>query len=104
MKRLLLLAVGATAGYVLGARAGRERYDQIMQTASKAWQSAGLDQRTREVADQATLTARQAGEWAAGSATDAMGSARHSMAGSRSGAHAGTGWTNDPSTTPTTLT
>lgn len=29
MRRLLTLALGAAIGYVLGARAGRERYDQI---------------------------------------------------------------------------
>jgi len=29
MKKLILLLVGAGVGYVLGARAGRERYEQI---------------------------------------------------------------------------
>lgn len=31
--------LGAAVGYVLGARAGRERYEQIRAGASKAWQS-----------------------------------------------------------------
>jgi hypothetical protein len=36
----LLLAVGvAAAFYLLGARAGRERYDQMRQGAQKAWQA-----------------------------------------------------------------
>ena len=30
MKRLLLFGTGAAVGYVLGAKAGRERYDEIM--------------------------------------------------------------------------
>lgn len=34
MKKLTLLAAGA-AGYVLGARAGRERYDQIVAGAQR---------------------------------------------------------------------
>ncbi len=36
MNKLLLL-VGAGVGYVLGARAGRERYDQIADQANKLW-------------------------------------------------------------------
>ncbi|BBH70079.1 hypothetical protein ACTI_67640 [Actinoplanes sp. OR16] len=34
--RLLTLAAGLATGYVLGARAGRERYDQIASAARKA--------------------------------------------------------------------
>ena len=34
MKKLMLLGAGAV-GYVLGARAGRERYDQIAEQAQK---------------------------------------------------------------------
>lgn len=37
MGNKLLLLVGAAAGYILGARAGRERYDQIADQANKAW-------------------------------------------------------------------
>jgi hypothetical protein len=33
------LLLGLAAGYVLGARAGRERYDQIAHTAKVAWES-----------------------------------------------------------------
>lgn len=36
MKKLTLLAV-AGAGYVLGSRAGRERYEQIKTQATKTW-------------------------------------------------------------------
>ena len=35
----LALLVGAAAGYVLGARAGRERYEQIAENAAKVWES-----------------------------------------------------------------
>ncbi|WP_265445288.1 YtxH domain-containing protein [Flexivirga meconopsidis] len=40
--------VGIAAGYVLGARAGRERYEQIKQIAGQAWNHPAVaDQRTR---------------------------------------------------------
>ena len=35
----LSFLLGAAAGYVLGARAGRQRYDQIRSGAGKVWQS-----------------------------------------------------------------
>lgn len=35
----LSFLLGAATGYVLGARAGRQRYEQIRAGASKAWQS-----------------------------------------------------------------
>lgn len=37
MKGKILLVVGLGVGYVLGSRAGRERYEQIKATASKLW-------------------------------------------------------------------
>ena len=36
--------LGAAAGYVLGARAGRQRYEQIRSGAAKAWQSQPVQQ------------------------------------------------------------
>ncbi|GGJ76035.1 hypothetical protein GCM10010123_02510 [Pilimelia anulata] len=37
MRGKLWFALGAAAGYVIGARAGRERYEQIALTARKLW-------------------------------------------------------------------
>jgi hypothetical protein len=37
MRGKVMLAVGAGVGYVLGSRAGRERYNQMMTQAKKAW-------------------------------------------------------------------
>jgi len=37
MKGKILLVVGLGIGYVLGTRAGREKYEQIKATASKFW-------------------------------------------------------------------
>ena len=38
MKRKLLLVLGLAIGYVLGARAGREKYDRLKATAEQYWQ------------------------------------------------------------------
>ena len=54
MKKLFLLAA-AGVGYVLGTRAGRERYDQIRGTMNKVKN----DPRVQEKAQQAVDTARQ---------------------------------------------
>ncbi|MBN9239250.1 MAG: hypothetical protein BGO97_06140 [Micrococcales bacterium 70-64] len=37
MKGKILLVVGIGIGYVLGTRAGREKYDQMKATAQKLW-------------------------------------------------------------------
>jgi hypothetical protein len=37
MRGRILLLVGLGVGYVLGARAGREKYDQIARSASRFW-------------------------------------------------------------------
>lgn len=37
MKGKILLVVGLGVGYVLGARAGRERYEEIKRAAQKLW-------------------------------------------------------------------
>jgi hypothetical protein len=63
MKSLLLLGTGAAVGYVLGAKAGRERYDQIMQLAGQAQRNAprSLTDATAAASDKAeslTETAR----------------------------------------------
>lgn len=37
--KLLLVGLGVGVGYILGAKAGRERYDQIARKASAVWHS-----------------------------------------------------------------
>jgi hypothetical protein len=37
MKGKILLVVGLAVGYVLGTRAGREKYEEIKATATKLW-------------------------------------------------------------------
>lgn len=49
MKGKILLVVGFGVGYLLGTRAGRERYEQIKTAVSKLWN----DPRVQRTVDQA---------------------------------------------------
>ncbi|MFF1876773.1 hypothetical protein [Leifsonia sp. NPDC058230] len=42
---------GIAVGYVLGARAGRKRYEQIKSAAMKVWESPGIQQQVNAVED-----------------------------------------------------
>lgn len=71
MRSKVALLVGFGAGYVVGARAGRERYEQIKGTATSLWQDPAVQQRVEqaqnvakdkapEVKDKVVETAKQA--------------------------------------------
>lgn len=57
MKGKLAVLAGMGAGYVLGTRAGRQRYEQIMGTARRLWE----DPRVTEKRQQAAHVAREQG-------------------------------------------
>lgn len=53
MRGKILFVVGLAVGYVLGTRAGRERYEQIRRQAEKVWSIPGVQtqvQRAQEFA------------------------------------------------------
>jgi hypothetical protein len=77
VKKLLLLAA-AGVGYVLGARAGRERYEQIKGTVDKVTS----DPRVQEKAHQAVDTARHQAPVVADKVTSAAAAAKDKMTGS----------------------
>jgi hypothetical protein len=77
MGKVLLLAA-AGAGYVLGARAGRERYDQISDSVGRLWGNPKVQSRVVELQDQAGDLAKQAGSLA----QEKVGAAAGSVAGS----------------------
>lgn len=59
MARRISLLLALAVGYVLGARAGREHYDKIMDKAQQLWQ----DPRVQKKADQAQhLVQEKAGQ------------------------------------------
>lgn len=45
MRGKLLFVVGAATGYVLGARAGRERYEQIREAWGRVWDTPAVQDR-----------------------------------------------------------
>ncbi len=63
----LAFLLGAGAGYVLGARAGRKRYEQMRARAQRVWQS-------QPVQDKVTTAKHVAKDKAAPAARDAVGS------------------------------
>lgn len=51
MRGKLLFITGGLVGYVLGARAGRKRYDQIAAAASDLWNRPPVQRRVNEAKD-----------------------------------------------------
>jgi len=51
MKGKILLVVGLGVGYVLGAKAGRERYESIKRLTDKFWHSKGVQKQVHHVED-----------------------------------------------------
>lgn len=70
MSRLLVVAVGAAA-YVLGARAGRERYDRISAGAWSLWRDPRVQKKASQAADVVREQAPKAGEHLADAAKKA---------------------------------
>ena len=82
MKKLLVLAAGGV-GYVLGTRAGRERYEQIKNTAMKVKN----DPRVQEKAHQAADLAKDKAPIVKDKVTSAAGSAADKVTPSSNGDH-----------------
>jgi hypothetical protein len=100
MNKLLLL-VGAGVGYVLGARAGRERYDQIADQANRLWTDPRVQTKVEDVKAKAPEVAHKVSEQAKakvgevknratgeGGVTDTLGGATDSLTGSGSSQNA----------------
>lgn len=80
MKGKIAFVVGAAAGYVLGARAGRKRYEQIRAAALAVWESP-VTVKVREVTGDAvrerTDNLKERAGRAAGDAVASLISKRH---------------------------
>ncbi|MFC5178019.1 hypothetical protein [Nocardioides taihuensis] len=88
MSKLTLLAAGA-AGYVLGARAGRQRYDQIAQTARSVMGNPKVQAARQQAQDVAAEQAANLGEKAKETASTFASTAADKVRRDE-GAHAGT--------------
>jgi len=51
MRGRLIFLTGAALGYVLGARAGRARYEQIRSATTRVWNSDGVQKQVHTVED-----------------------------------------------------
>ena len=71
MNKILLLLVFAF-GYVLGARAGRKRYEQIREKAQQLWQADQVQSAVHSAGDLLETAAERVGE----KAGDVIGKAR----------------------------
>jgi hypothetical protein len=74
MSKLGLLAAGAV-GYVLGARAGRERYDQIVYQAQRFWANPRVQRAASEAQERAREAAPVVAEKVGDAAKHAAGAA-----------------------------
>lgn len=84
----LSFLTGAAVGYVLGARAGRNRYEQIKSGAQKMWHNPKVQDKVGDVEGAVKAKAPEVGHKvkdAAGSAAGAAGS-KMGMGGSSEGA------------------
>ena len=97
MSKIITLAAAAT-GYVLGARAGRQRYEQISAQAQKLWQ----DPRVQKAAADARQTAAEKAPVVKEKVADAASKASERVTGSSSGSSSGS--STGTSTTPSTGT
>ncbi|MGI9084867.1 MAG: hypothetical protein ACR2FE_06195 [Aeromicrobium sp.] len=70
MKKLLILAAAA-GGYVLGTKAGRERYEQIKRQSEKLWNSGPVQHGVHEAEGAAKQAASAAGTKVADAASTA---------------------------------
>lgn len=89
MKGKITLLAGAAVGYVLGTRAGRQRYEQIKSQAQSLWKSPTVQEKkaqaqdfARDKAPEVKNMAADAAASAAAATKDAAGAARHKVNGS----------------------
>ena len=65
MRRRITFLAGFAVGFVVGARAGRERYDQMLKLGRKAWEHPAVQQATHTAGAKATELSKAAGQKAA---------------------------------------
>jgi hypothetical protein len=111
MRGKILLLAGVAVGYVLGTRAGREKYNELVSTANKLWN----DPRVQERVEQVQGFVKEKGPEVTGfmqdnakKVTDTVtgkkksGGNGGSTGGTTSGTTSGSGSTGTPSTTTPT--
>jgi hypothetical protein len=90
MKKMTILLAGA-AGYVLGARAGRQRYEQIASGARSVMKNPKVQSATQHAQDAVSHQAAVVGEKAKDAVSSAASTAADKVRGN-GGAHAADEW------------
>lgn len=83
MKKLALL-IGIAVGYVLGTRAGRERYDQISAQATKVWQNPKVQEKVEDAKAAAPELAHKASDTVKDTVKDAADTVKNKVTGHES--------------------
>ena len=73
MKSKLALVVGIGVGYVLGTRAGRERFEELRGKAKELWQSDDVQHAVHSAQEKVTAVAKEQGAKVAGIAKEQGG-------------------------------
>jgi hypothetical protein len=100
MRYKATFAVGFAAGFVVGARAGRERYEQLKKLARTAADSPAAQQAAAALQAKAASTATTARHKAAGRLQEGMASAKDRVPGLRHKEPDSTANGHRPVTTP----
>lgn len=98
MKGKILLVVGLGVGYVLGSRAGREKYEEIKKNANKLWNDPRVQRQVGQAEDFVKDKAPDVAEFISDNAKKVVGQ----VAGKKSSTSAPS--TAAKSTTPNTST
>jgi hypothetical protein len=89
MRYRLTFMTGVALGYVLGAKAGRERYEQIVQKARQVTQNPAVRNTAETAAQQGRQVAGKAYHTVSDKMPDSMTQRVKSVRGSRAGSNGG---------------
>ncbi|HEU4807558.1 MAG TPA: YtxH domain-containing protein [Homoserinimonas sp.] len=90
MRGKILIVTGLAVGYVLGARAGRERYEEIKRAATKFWNDPRVKQQVETVEDFAKDKAPEVVDFISDNAKKVVSQVRSATKKSDSGAASST--------------
>ena len=86
MRGKISLLAGGAIGYVLGTRAGRERYEQIRSQAQSFWNNPKVQEKASQAQDLAKEKAPVVKDKVAGAASSATSAAKDKVGGGKSDA------------------
>lgn len=84
MKGKILFVAGLAAGYVLGARAGRQSYEKIKSRADRVWHDPSVQRSVTKAEDFVAEKAPEVGKKVADAASDAAHAASEKVKSARS--------------------